>query len=88
MARFMKWSILRTQTVSATLDLHHMQASDEGFSRDYALLIVKDYIGKMIPDGHEFEYDYLDFAIQDSFESNTTQIMFSADVTVWEPKNI
>jgi hypothetical protein len=66
-------------TISATLDVGEV---DDKLSRDHAFLIVNNYIQAKVPDNHEFEYNYLNFGIQDSID-NKVQIMFSADVMIW-----
>lgn len=67
------------RTISDTLDLGVV---DDVLNRDQAFMIIHSHIESMIPEGHEFEYAFLDFGIQDGL-GNMTQIMFSADVNIW-----
>jgi hypothetical protein len=67
------------RTISAIIDIGPV---DDPLSRDHALMFVHDYIQRMIPSNHEFEYDFLDLGIQDGINGET-QVMFSADVQIW-----
>jgi hypothetical protein len=68
-----------TRTVSSIINVGQV---DDLLSRDQAFLFVQNYIQEQIPANHEFEYKFLDFAIQDGLDS-LVQIMFSADVEIW-----
>jgi hypothetical protein len=67
------------RTISATIDVGEV---DEPLSRDHALMFVHAYIEEKIPSNYEFEFQFLDFGIQDGIDG-MTQVMFSADVQIW-----